>query len=40
VRFADQLMFLERGRIVARGTFDEVRAQSAEFDNQATLLGL
>jgi ATP-binding cassette subfamily C protein len=40
VRFADQLMFLERGRIMARGTFDEVRAQSAEFDNQATLLGL
>jgi ABC-type multidrug transport system fused ATPase/permease subunit len=40
VRFADQVLYLEGGRIAARGTFDEVRAQVADFDNQATLLGL
>jgi ABC-type multidrug transport system fused ATPase/permease subunit len=40
VRYADQVLYLEAGRITARGTFDEVRAQVADFDNQATLLGL
>ncbi len=40
VRFADQLVYLERGRIVARGTFEDLRYQSSEFDHQATLLGL
>ena len=40
VRFADQVLYLEGGRIAARGTFEEVRAQVADFDNQATLLGL
>ena len=40
VRSADQVLYLDRGRIAARGTFDEVRAQSEEFDNQASLLGL
>lgn len=40
VRGADQVLYLERGRITARGTFEEVRAQSREFDYQASLLGL
>ena len=40
VRSADQVLYLERGRILARGTFDEVREQSEEFDYQASLLGL
>ena len=40
VRFADQVLYLEGGRIAARCTFEEVRAQVADFDNQATLLGL
>jgi ABC-type multidrug transport system fused ATPase/permease subunit len=40
VRYADQVLYLEGGRIAARGTFDEVRVQVADFDNQATLLGL
>ena len=40
VRHADQVIYLERGRIVARGTFDEVRASIADFDRQARLLGL
>ena len=40
VRYADQVLYLEGGRITARGTFDEVREQVVDFDNQATLLGL
>ena len=40
VRHADQVIYLEDGRIVARGTFDEVRASIADFDRQARLLGL
>ncbi|MDP1878044.1 MAG: ABC transporter ATP-binding protein [Actinomycetota bacterium] len=40
VRYADQVLYLEGGRISARGTFDEVRAEVADFDRQASLLGL
>ncbi len=40
VRFADQVLYLEGGRISARGTFDEVRHQVTDFDRQASLLGL
>lgn len=40
VQHCDQLLFLEKGVVEARGTFGEVRAQSAIFDRQASLLGL
>lgn len=40
VRHCDILLFIEGGRVVARGTFEEVRAQSPAFDRQAQLLGL
>jgi ABC-type multidrug transport system fused ATPase/permease subunit len=40
VRFADQVLYLENGRVSARGKFDEVRAQVTDFDRQASLLGL
>jgi ABC-type multidrug transport system fused ATPase/permease subunit len=40
VRRADQLLYLEDGRIIASGTFDEVREQVTDFDRQASLLGL
>lgn len=40
VRRADQLLYLEDGRIIATGTFDEVREQVKDFDRQASLLGL
>jgi ABC-type multidrug transport system fused ATPase/permease subunit len=39
-RNADHIVYLDSGRIVAMGTFDEVRAQSSDFDHQAKLLGL
>ena len=40
VRRADQLLYLHDGRVVARGTFDEVRDAVPDFDRQASLLGL
>lgn len=40
VRFADELLFMRDGAIVARGTFEEVRALEPDFARQARLLGL
>jgi ATP-binding cassette, subfamily B, bacterial PglK len=40
IRFADQVLFLQHGVITARGTFDEVRASTPDFDRQAHILGL
>jgi ABC-type multidrug transport system fused ATPase/permease subunit len=40
VRNADQVIYLEKGKIVARGTFDEVRNDVPNFDSQAKLMGL
>lgn len=40
VRGADLVVYMESGRIVATGTFEEVRNQVPDFDNQAKLMGL
>jgi ABC-type multidrug transport system fused ATPase/permease subunit len=40
VRSADQILYLEGGRALAIGSFDEVRAQVPNFDKQAQLMGL
>lgn len=40
VRRADTLVYLEHGRLIATGTFDEVRQRVPDFDRQASLLGL
>jgi len=40
IRFADEVLFLRNGLIEARGTFEEVRASTPDFDRQAHLLGL
>jgi len=40
VRRADLLLYLEGGRIIRSGTFDEVRSAVPDFDRQASLLGL
>ena len=40
VRSADLVLYLEDGRAVAQGTFDEVRAQVPALDRQAGLMGL
>jgi ABC-type multidrug transport system fused ATPase/permease subunit len=40
VRNADKVIYLDKGQIVSIGTFEEVRNQVIDFDNQATLMGL
>lgn len=40
IRRADVVMYLEGGRVLASGTFDEVRQAIPQFDHQANLLGL
>jgi ABC-type multidrug transport system fused ATPase/permease subunit len=40
VRNADLVMYLENGRIIAIGTFNEVREKIPNFDAQARLMGL
>jgi ABC-type bacteriocin/lantibiotic exporter with double-glycine peptidase domain len=40
VRAADQVIYLENGRIISSGTFDEVRSAVPDFDRQASLMGL
>ena len=40
VRASDLIVFLDAGRVIAQGTFAEVRAAAPTFDRQARLLGL
>ena len=40
VRKADLVVYLEKGKILAQGTFEEVRSAVPDFDNQARLMGL
>jgi ABC-type multidrug transport system fused ATPase/permease subunit len=40
IRNADEVVYLEGGRILARGTFEQVRSAVPEFDSQASLMGL
>jgi ABC-type multidrug transport system fused ATPase/permease subunit len=40
IREATQVVYMDRGSVVARGTFSEVRTQVSDFENQAQLMGL
>ncbi len=40
VREADQVVYLEGGKIISVGTFEEVRTAVPNFDRQASLMGL
>jgi ABC-type multidrug transport system fused ATPase/permease subunit len=40
VRTADMVVYMNEGRLVASGTFNELRRLVPDFDRQATLLGL
>ncbi len=40
IRAAEQVVYLDNGQLIARGTFDEVRAAVPDFDTQAQLMGL
>lgn len=40
IRNADQVIYLDGGRIIARGSFDEIRSTVPAFDRQASIMGL
>jgi ABC-type multidrug transport system fused ATPase/permease subunit len=40
VRDADQVIYIENGHLVAQGTFNQLRTQIPDFDQQAKLMGL
>jgi ABC-type multidrug transport system fused ATPase/permease subunit len=40
VKDADLIVYMEKGRILATGTFEKVRSQVPDFDLQARLFGL
>ena len=40
VRFADKVIYIDEGKILAQGTFDEVREEVPNFEKQAKLMGL
>lgn len=40
VRTADQVLYMDNGQVIARGTFEEVRSLVPNFDAQAELMGL
>jgi ABC-type multidrug transport system fused ATPase/permease subunit len=40
IRYVDQVVYLANGKMLAKGTFEEVRSEIPDFDNQAKLMGL
>ena len=40
IRDADLVVYMDRGSIIATGTFEEVRSKVEDFDRQAALMGL
>jgi len=40
VRQADVVVYLDKGKIISKGSFEEVRASVPDFDHQAQLMGL
>lgn len=40
IRNVGEVVYMDNGKILARGTFEEVRNQVPDFDNQAQLMGL
>ena len=40
VRSADMIYYLDKGKIVSQGTFEELRKLNADFNNQANFMGI
>jgi ABC-type bacteriocin/lantibiotic exporter with double-glycine peptidase domain len=40
VRSADMIYYIDKGKIINQGTFDELRALNADFNNQANFMGI
>jgi ABC-type multidrug transport system fused ATPase/permease subunit len=40
VRSADMIYYIDKGKIINQGTFDELRSLNADFNNQANFMGI
>jgi ATP-binding cassette subfamily C protein len=40
VKSSDQLIYLSNGKLESKGSFEQVRSEVPDFDNQAQLMGL
>ena len=40
VRSADMIYYIDKGKIISQGTFDELRLINADFNNQANFMGI
>jgi ABC-type multidrug transport system fused ATPase/permease subunit len=40
IRNSDQVIYIENGQVIASGTFEEVKAKSTSFQEQAEFMGL
>jgi len=40
VRSADMIYYLDKGKIVNQGIFEELRKLNADFNNQANFMGI
>lgn len=40
IKKVDTLLYIDKGKIIAKGTFEEVRTRVVDFDEQAKLMGL
>lgn len=40
IRYADRVIYMDSGRVVAQGSFEEVRKRIPDFEKQAQLMGL
>jgi ABC-type multidrug transport system fused ATPase/permease subunit len=40
IQKADKVVYVDKGKIIAVGTFDEIRRLVPDFDNQAKLMGI
>ena len=40
VRSADVIYYIDKGKIISQGTFEELRLKNADFNNQANFMGI
>jgi ABC-type multidrug transport system fused ATPase/permease subunit len=40
VRSADMIYYIDKGKIISQGTFEELRLKNADFNNQANFMGI
>jgi ABC-type bacteriocin/lantibiotic exporter with double-glycine peptidase domain len=40
VRSADMIYYIDKGKIISQGTFEELRLINTDFNNQANFMGI